>query len=338
MKKIFTLLFATLVASNMMAQMHGTLNFAGVSTAQVLTTEIENASDTIKFDMVSASAGNITLPKMVKENLVIPSFTINNVAFTMGANHVITMNDQTFATQVSVDGKEKSITGSSLTGSYNMADNSFTLKVVFTYGAMPFDMTYGIKAYYVKPVASAITVSVGGSYEYANEGVTYNVRKYVEDDVQKVDVEIPTYTLNNTVMGNLTLGSYIVKGLTYDEQKGGFYRDYKNDGLSFHFTAENGGEKTMDGIYSFNEAKDNNILVKYNGNKVENIVNTFQMGAMPFAIVTQFNAKATGIAPVTDTQKYNKKNDDRIYNLNGQVVDEHYKGVVVINGKKYIKK
>ena len=28
-------------------------------------------------------------------------------------------------------------------------------------------------------------------------------------------------------MGDLTLGSYVVKGLTYDATRGGFYRDYK---------------------------------------------------------------------------------------------------------------
>lgn len=83
-------------------------------------------------------------------------------------------------------------------------------------------------------------------------------------------------------MGNLTLGTYTVKGLTYDEEKGGFYRDYKNDGLSFHFTAEQNGNKTMDGDYEFNAQKDNNILVKYNGSKITDIVNTFQMWRYAF--------------------------------------------------------
>ena len=217
-----------------------------------------------------------------------------------------------------------------------MADNSLTLKAVFQYGAMPFAMTYNIKSYYVKAVTSAINVNVGGMFPYANEGVTYNVRKYMDGDVQKVDVEVPTYTLDNTLMGNLTLGTYTVKGLTYDEEKGGFYRDYKNDGLNFHFTAEQNGNKTMDGDFEFNSAKDNNILVKYNGSKITDIVNTFQMGAMPFGIVSSFNSAATGISSVkNDVQK---KNDGKMYNLNGQVVIESYKGVVIVNGKKYFKK
>ena len=234
MKKFFTLVFATMLAGNMMAQMHGALTFAGASTMSVLNQDTENASDTVKFEMASMSAGNITLPAM-KGMSTIPSFTIENVAFTMGENHVITMADQAFTSKVTVDGVEKDIKGSSVSGTYNMADNSLTLKAVFQYGAMPFPMTYNIKSYYVKAVTSAINVNVGGMFPYANEGVTYNVRKYMDGDVQKVDVEVPTYTLDNTLMGNLTLGTYTVKGLTYDEEKGGFYRDYKNDGLNFHF-------------------------------------------------------------------------------------------------------
>ena len=335
MKKFFTLVFATMLAGNMMAQMHGALTFAGASTMSVLTQNTENASDTVKFEMASMSTGNITLPAM-KGMATIPSFTIKNVAFTMGENHVITMADQAFTSKVTVDGVEKNVTGSSISGTYNMADNSLTLKAVFQYGAMPFPMTYNIKSYYVKAVTSAINVNVGGMFPYANESVTYNVRKYMDGDVQKVDVEVPTYTLDNTLMGNLTLGTYTVKGLTYDEEKGGFYRDYKNDGLKFHFIAEKDGNKTMNGEYEFNTAKDNNILVKYNGSKITDIVNTFQMGAMPFGIVSSFNSAATGISSVkNDVQK---KNDGKMYNLNGQVVSESYKGVVIVNGKKYFKK
>lgn len=336
MKKFFTLVFATMLAGNMMAQMHGALTFAGASTMSVLTQNTENASDTVKFEMASMSTGNITLPAMKGDLGTIPSFTIENVAFTMGENHVITMDGQAFTSKVTVDGKEKNITGSSISGTYNMADNSLTLKAVFQYGAMPFPMTYNIKSYYVKAVTSAINVNVGGMFPYANEGVTYNVRKYMDGDVQKVDVEVPTYTLDNTLMGNLTLGTYTVKGLVYDEEKGGFYRDYKNDGLSFHFTAEQNGNKIMDGDYEFNAEKDNNILVKYDGSKITDIVNTFQMGAMPFGIVSSFNSAATGISSVkNDVQK---KNDGKMYNLNGQVVSESYKGVVIVNGKKYFKK
>lgn len=149
MKKIYTLIFAALLASSAMAQMHGPLKFAGTSSIQVLTQTTNNASDTIKFEMASMSTGSITLPTM-KGMAAIPSFTIENVAFTMGENHVITFAEQTFTLDVDVNGEKKTVKGSSISGSYNMADNSFDLKAVFKYGSMPFDLTYSINSYYVK--------------------------------------------------------------------------------------------------------------------------------------------------------------------------------------------
>ena len=157
MKKFFTLIVATLMASSMMAQMHGAMTFAGASSVNVQTQNTGNACDTVRFEMASMSAGNITLPVM-QGMAAIPSFTIENVAFSMGENHVISIAEQTFTSKVTVNGEEKNIEGSSISGSYNMADNSLTLKAVFKYGAMPFDLTYEVKAYYVKPGPSMVLV------------------------------------------------------------------------------------------------------------------------------------------------------------------------------------
>lgn len=333
MKKIFTLLFAALSATTMMAQMHGALRFAGASTIKVSSQNIENASDTVSFAMNDMTSGDITLPEM-KGMATIPSFTIKGATFSMGDNHVVEFADQSFTSTVTVNGAEKTISGSSLSGTYNMADNSFTLTAVFKYGSMPLDMTYNIKGYYVKAATGAISIVVGGAYSYDNANVTYNLRKYTEEGVEKVDVDVPFFTLENTVMGNIALGQYIVKGLVYDEAKGGFYRDYADDSLIFHFTAEQGGTKTLDGDYEFNSEKPNNILVKYNGSKIESIVNTFQMGAMPFGIVSTFSTTSTGINGVYTSTKLN---DGKMYNLAGQRVGDDYKGIVIVNGKKYIK-
>lgn len=334
MKRILTLVCAILTATGITAQMHNTMKFAGASTMSVMTTNIDNPSDTVAFAMNGMTSGDITLPEM-KGMSTIPSFTIKNATFAMGDNHVVSFPEQTFSTTVNVGGAEKQVSGTSLSGEYNMADNSLTLKVVFKYGAMPMALTYNVKAYYVKPVSNSISVVVGGQYTYTNDNVTYNVRKYVEDNVEKLDVEVPEYALANTVMGNLTLGSYVIKGLTYDEERGAFYRDYKDDGLSFHFTAESNGTKTMDGEYTFNSTKDNNISVAYNGNQVSAIVNTFQMGAMPFPIVSTFNGAASGISGVKAEKTMG---NGLMYNLNGQRVGSNAKGIVIINGKKYLKK
>lgn len=334
MKKIFTLLFAAFTVASMSAQQHTPMSFVGASNAKVSTMDVNNESDTIQFKMNDLTSGDITLPEM-KGMSAIPSFTIKGATFTMGANHVVEFPSQEFSATVSVDGNEKTIKGSSLSATYNMADNSFDLSATFTYGSMPFPVTYTVKGYYVKPVTDAISVCVGSAFTYTNSSVTYNVRKYKDGDVEKVDVAVPAYTLDNTLIGNLSLGAYTVKGLVYDSEQGGFYRDYKDDGLTFHFSAEQNGKTTINGDYAFNKEKDNNILVKYDGTKITSIINKFQMGAMPFAIVSTFNVNTTAINTVkTD----NKPMDGKAYNIAGQRVSDNYKGIVIINGKKYLRK
>lgn len=338
MKRIFTLLFAVLTATTIMAQMHGPMKFVGASKMSVSTMDIDNPSDTILFAMNGMESGNITLPAM-KGMQTIPSFTISGAKFTLGENHVVTFADQTFSTKVKVDGDEKNITGSSLSGTYNMADNSLSLTVVFQYGKMPMSMTYSVKGYYVKAVSNPITVTVGGQFTYNNDNVTYELRRYKDGETDKLDVTVPSYTLANTIMGNLTLGSYTVKGLVYDEAQGGYYRDYKNDGLKFHFTAVQGGKTTMDKDYDFATDKDNNILVKYEGNDVSSIVNTFQVGTMPFGIVSVFSGATTSINNITTTPSHDfNTTPSQQYNLAGQRVDNNYKGIVIVNGKKYLRK
>lgn len=339
MKRIFTLLFAVLTATTIMAQMHGPMKFVGASNMKVSTMNIDNPSDTILFAMNGMESGNITLPAMKGMQQTIPSFTISGAKFTLGENHVVTFADQTFSTKVKVDGAEKNITGSSLSGTYNMADNSLSLTVVFQYGKMPMSMTYSVKGYYVKAVSNPITVTVGGQFTYNNDNVTYELRRYKDGETDKLDVTVPSYTLANTIMGNLTLGSYTVKGLVYDEAQGGYYRDYKNDGLKFHFTAVQGGKTTMDKDYDFATDKDNNILVKYEGNNVSSIVNTFQVGTMPFGIVSVFSGATTSINNITTTPSHDfNTTSSQQYNLAGQRVDNNYKGIVIVKGKKYLRK
>lgn len=344
MKKIFTLVVAAMATTLAMAQMHSALKFVGESKMTVTPPtgdpiETTNPSDMVVFTMADMTSGSITLPSMSYMGMTIPSFTIEGVTFSMGENTHVTFPEQTFKQTLTVGEKEKEIDGSSLSGSYDMSKNLLTIATTFTYGDMPFSITYEIEAYYVKSVTNKITVSIGGTYNYTNESVTYNVRKYFDGEVEKVDVEVPSYTLTNTVMGNLSLGSYTVKGLEYDETRGGFYRDYKNDGLSFHFTAA-GGSFNLDDDYAFNSEKDNNILVKYSGTDISSITNTFQMGSMPYQIVTTFGEDASSIVKITDGTDATNGNllDGAAYNLNGQRVGPNAKGIVIINGKKYIRK
>ncbi len=339
MKKIFTLVFAMMMAMNMMAQMPNDMKFAGAADMKVAMfgVDVPLASDTVVFSMNDMTSGNITFPSMQYTmgvtTMIIPSFVVKNVAFSK-ADGVATMAEQEFSTTVTdASGAEKTVAGK-LSGTYSMAASKLSITAEFKYGTMPASITYTIDGYYIKAATHAINVCVGGAYNYQNSSVTYYVRKYMDGDVEKVDVEVPTYALSNTIMGDLTLGTYTVKGLTYDETQGGYYRDYANDGLVFHFKAV--GDSPKDGDYGFNTAKPNNILVKYNGSNIADIINNFQMGTMPFPITSTFYTDpSTGISSVKENTV---KTCGQMFNLQGQQVGDDYKGVVIMNGKKFVKK
>ncbi len=181
----------------------------------------------------------------------------------------------------------------------------------------------------VKPYTDGLDVVVGGKFAYStSEDVTYNIRTYEEDGTAKMDVEVPAYTLDSTVIGNLSIGTYTVKGLTYDSEKGGYYRDYKDDGLTMVFS---NGDK-INGDYTFSVGS---ILVILKDDLSASIVNTFQPGAMPFPIVSTFpGATATAITGIKDG---GAKTAGGTYNLTGLKVTPGARGIVIEGGKKYLR-
>lgn len=174
-----------------------------------------------------------------------------------------------------------------------------------------------------------LDVVVNNTFEYCTNGkVTYNIHVYEENDTTKLDVEIPAYQLEGTVIGTLSIGAYTVKGLIHDEEKGGYYRDYKDDGLTMSFS--NGG--MISGNYKFSVG---NILVTMNDKKVVSIINTFTPGTMPFPIVSTF---PEGFATAIDIIKDDSVNANGIiYNITGQQVESNSRGIIIVNGKKYLK-
>lgn len=135
-------------------------------------------------------------------------------------------------------------------------------------------------AAYIGSFSGTNTVVVGGQFTYTAD-ITYTITQGADGTL---DISIPTYQLENTVMGNLTLGSYEVKGLAFDEAKNAYYRDYADDGLSMHFKAE--GSMAMDNDYEFKPTSEISVELTEDGIKV---VNSFKMGSMPFPIVATFN-------------------------------------------------
>ena len=130
----------------------------------------------------------------------------------------------------------------------------------------------------------AISVSVGGQ-TYENPNVTYVITANADGTV---NVVVPEFSLENTIMGNLTIGSYTIQNVAYDNEKASFYRDYTGDGLSLHFTAVANGITTMDKDYTFDRMGNITVTAKDGG---ITIVNNFQPGVMPFPITTTFGTK-----------------------------------------------
>lgn len=125
------------------------------------------------------------------------------------------------------------------------------------------------------------SVVVGGSFTYTAD-IEY---KIIANADGTINIDVPQYSLANTVMGNLDLGKYTISNIAFDSEKNAFYREYGNDGIKQHLTAEKDGTKTMDDDYELKGKS--NILIEKKGNVIT-IVNDFTLGAMPFSIVATF--------------------------------------------------
>ncbi len=128
-----------------------------------------------------------------------------------------------------------------------------------------------------------ITVMVGGQFgPYVMQNANFNIQANADGTI---NVVMPEYNLANTVIGDLTIGTYSVNNIAYNEEKGSFYYDYSGDNLSFHFKAVKDGVTTMDSDYTITQL--GNIEVKAVENGIS-ITNNFQPGNMPFPIVATF--------------------------------------------------
>ena len=330
MKKIFTLLFLTTAVLSAMAQGgHSAMKFSGKATIEVNGQTVS----TLESDTVMYSGKDVTLPEMRYGNFVLPSFTIHNTQFSMDQTTMtVTFPEQAFNETISVDNEEKTIIGTSLSGSYaHDAFNTFKLKATFKYGSMPMPLTYTITAYYIKDYTDKLDVSIGGMFNYTAANVAYSVRTYPEGENTLLDVKVPSYQLSGTPLGDLTIGSYIVKGLAIDEQQGGYYRDYAADDLKMHFKAVKDGQANMDDDYPMNEME-NHILLVYDGKRIK-VTNAFHPGKMPFQIVSTF--PGVGEVSAIETVRTAEKSNTPAYNLAGQRTSVGYKGIIIKDGKKY---
>ncbi len=336
MKKFFTLAILLTLSLTISAQQHGAagMRFAGKANFSVPAgVSVDVASDTVSY-IGAGSTASFVIPSMSynmgMQTMKIPSFQIDNTTFTGGYGGV-TWPEQTFST-TTADGK--TITGTSLTGAFTHGDGVYNLKltITFIYGVMPMPITYTIDGYYVKETTDKLDVVIGGNFSYSAPSVTYSTRLYKDGEETKMDVQVPSYTLEGTMIGDLTIGGYTVQGLAMDAEKGGYYRDYSKDGLTMYFS--NGAAITGD--YPLNNEVEN-ILVKMNerGTAIASVVNNFKPGKMPFEITSTFPGTTSGVKSVKADAGKSANANGAAYNMAGQQVGENTKGIVIVNGKKY---
>ena len=129
-------------------------------------------------------------------------------------------------------------------------------------------------------------ISVGGLFSYtSSEAVTYKV---TANEDGTVNLTVPEETFKKTMMGNLTLSSYTISKIPYDESKKAFIKAYKDDNIKFHFIIkDDNGEVTSDKEYTFDSRICKVTITKGVDGKLT-VSNTYQMGKMPFPISGTF--------------------------------------------------
>ena len=129
-------------------------------------------------------------------------------------------------------------------------------------------------------------ISVGGLFSYtSSEAVTYKV---TANEDGTVNLTVPEETFKKTMMGNLTLSSYTISKIPYDESKKAFIKAYKDDNIKFHFIIkDDNGAVTSDKEYTFDSRICKVTITKGADGKLT-VSNTYQMGKMPFPISGTF--------------------------------------------------
>lgn len=121
---------------------------------------------------------------------------------------------------------------------------------------------------------------------YTSDPVTYTI---VANDNNTINVIVSEEHYSNVrMMGNMTLGTYTVSNLTYNESTKSFERNYGNDGLKVHVKADG-----MDFDDDYNFAKDSNIKVSFEDDGTLTVNNTYKINGVLFPFTAVYTGKKT---------------------------------------------
>lgn len=136
---------------------------------------------------------------------------------------------------------------------------------------------------YAGTYSGEVAVTVGGQFTYSTN-VEIKIESRSDDSI---DVWIPSYALDGTMMGNLTLGALAITDLKYDSNKDAYLRSYGNQGILRHFKAMQGPAVTMEGYYPLNDPSE--ISIHFNSDNTLTLTNSYKLGEMPFSLSAEFS-------------------------------------------------
>lgn len=207
-------------------------------------------------------------------------------------------------------------------------------------------------------ISKAQTVA-DGTTEYTGEVVVHVDKNYscpnviytiTKNNDGTIDLVLPEFTLENTTIGTISVGSYTVKNISFNNTEKKYFRDYTSDGLSMHLKVS-GLIMNIDGDYSIE--KTGNISVTLSKDGQATIVNNFQPGKMPFLITSTFTSNSSSDIQNISTSR---NNTGKAYTLSGIAVSQNSSvdsdnaenpstpsngfgnGIVIMNGKKFLTK
>ena len=207
-------------------------------------------------------------------------------------------------------------------------------------------------------ISKAQTVA-DGTTEYTGEVVVHVDKNYscpnviytiTKNSDGTIDLVLPEFTLEKTTIGTISVGSYTVKNISFNNTEKKYFRDYTSDGLSMHLKVS-GVLMNLDGDYAIE--KTGNISVTISNDGQATIVNNFQPGKMPFLITSTFTSNSSSDIQNISTSR---NNTGKAYTLSGIAVSQNSSvdsdnaenpstpsngfgnGIVIMNGKKFLTK
>ena len=226
-------------------------------------------------------------------------------------------------------------------GSFDQT-HTFTDKIVFNYDATTHTLT---------PATTQVAMLVNANDSYPYSFNTYNdpvIKLYVETPATPVNPEIAEVTDYYDLEGDWCVSIFVdplgTKAEILNKDKL-YYSIYVNDNL-YTFTNEKYGfgEDMTQIPYSFYDEKNNFIMQTYFGTNVyvqEKTIKNIGLQAIykggneehASNIVWWTNTGIKGINDNVNSRLTNQK-----YNLQGQPVNDDYKGIVIMNNKKYLRR